>query len=99
MSPEVADIMNGVFEAGGAVLAWRNVKLLYRDKRVSGFDWRAQAWWSAWGLSNLIYYSALNQPFSFWSGACLVSANLIWTGMAAMYANRNKSSTCILPPA
>lgn len=86
----INDIVNGVFETGGAILNWINVYRLYKDKSVKGVYWPAWAFFAVWGLWNLNYYPALNQWFSFAGGVIMVTANITWTIMAAYYIKKNK---------
>lgn len=78
MSP---DLGNGLFEAGGAICIWMNVRRLWIDRQVKGIA-SATVWffWS-WGLWNLFYYPSLDQWLSFWAGAVLQSGNFAWLVM------------------
>lgn len=79
MSP---DLVNGIFEAGGAAMAWRNAAQLRKDKEIKGVYWPIYVFYSAWGVWNLWYYPALEQWFSFYAGAVLVAGNLVWLAQA-----------------
>lgn len=79
-------LVNAVFEGVGAILTWMDVYRLSRDKQVKGINPWSRAWWSAWGVSNLWYYSSVNDPFSFWAGAALALGNLVWCALAGGYA-------------
>lgn len=80
-----ADIGNGLFETGGAIVNWLNVKAIYRDKEVKGVYWPVWIFFSLWGYWNIWYYTALDQSFSWWAGLALVSANTAWVGLAVYY--------------
>jgi hypothetical protein len=84
------DMMNGCFEAFGAVLTWRNALQLYRDRKISGVYWPATAFFAAWGLFNLWYYPSLDQWWSFAGGVVLVVGNIAWVVMALLW-RRNGS--------
>jgi len=84
------DLINGLFELGGAVMIWLNVKRLYQDKTVKGVDWRVTGFWTAWGLWNLYFYPSLGQWLSFAGGVALVGANAVWLVMAAYYIRRER---------
>ncbi len=91
----VTDFVNGIFELGGGILLVQNCRLLYRDKEVKGVSVPVTAFFAAWGLWNLFYYPHLEQWASFAGGLVIVSANLVWVGMAVYYARRKEPE---LPP-
>jgi hypothetical protein len=72
------DVVNGLFEAGGAVVACMNVFKLLEEKTTRGVYWPATAFFSAWGTWNLYYYPALDQWRSFYGGLLLVMCNYTW---------------------
>lgn len=72
------DMINGAFEAGGALAAWSNFARLRRDREVKGVVWQFTVFWFTWGVWNLFYYPSLAQPFSFWAGVALVAGNCLW---------------------
>ena len=82
LNPQTADIINGLFEWGGAYGAWRNAFQLYKDRQIKGVYWPLYFWFTGWGLWNLAYYSSLNQPCSFFGGLVLTSGNLFWLSLA-----------------
>lgn len=79
------DLINGLFEIGGAVATCLNVRSLMRDKEVKGVDWRMFVFYVGWGLFNLIYYPHLGQWLSFAGGCCIVAANACWLALALAY--------------
>lgn len=81
----VPDIINGLFESLGALALWQNCAALERDKSVRGVDWRATAFFSAWGLWNLFFYPHLEQWASFVGGMLIVGVNLYWLMLAYTY--------------
>jgi len=81
----LADLINGAFELFGGVMLVRNCFALHRDKMVRGVSWPVTAFFAAWGLWNLFYYPHLGQWLSFTGGLVIVSANLVWVGMAVYY--------------
>jgi hypothetical protein len=80
------DLVNGAFEACGALVILLSVRRLLRDREVRGFDWRTTAFFSAWGLWNLFYYPSLDQWASFAGGVAIVLANTAWLCLLARYA-------------
>ncbi len=87
MSP---DAINACFEAGGALFLCLNVARIRRDRTVRGVSLWPTAWWSAWGVWNVYYYSALAQPASFWAGVAVVIVNTVWLAHALAYARRER---------
>lgn len=77
------DTINGLFEAGGAVMTWSNFATYCREREVKGVYWPGQAFWVAWGLWNLIYYTALDQPLSFLGGIALTGGSAAWLAFVA----------------
>lgn len=76
------DLINGLFEMIGAYFTWRNYIQLKRDRHLAGVYWPTTAFFSAWGIWNLIYYPALNQWASFAGGVLLVAGNVAWVALA-----------------
>lgn len=72
------DLINGLFETGGAYCTWRNAWQLHKDREVKGVYWPLTAFFSAWGVWNLVYYPALEQWLSFFAGIALVTGNVAW---------------------
>lgn len=72
------DLVNGLFEAGGAFCTWRNAWQLRKDGEVKGVYWPLTAFFALWGLWNLFYYPSLGQWFSFVAGIALVLGNVVW---------------------
>lgn len=88
------DIGNGIFEAGGAILAWRNAWQLRKDGEIRGVFWPIYVFYSGWGLWNLYYYPALGQWLSFYAGVVIVGGNLAWLWQAvALLRLRLKAAT------
>lgn len=81
LDARLIDGINGGFELVGAIATWANARRLWRDRTVSGVDWRSMGFFSVWGLWNLIYYPNLNQWASTLGGAALVVGNLAWLAM------------------
>lgn len=78
IDPRTADLINACFEGVGAIVIWRNVFALRRDRRVAGVDWRVTVFYSLWGVSNLVYYGALHQPFSLLACVRIAAGNITW---------------------
>ena len=87
MTPEVADVVNSLFQAGAAAVCWRDVLFIYRDHRVRGVWWPAKVFFVAMGLWNMLYFPSLGQWWSFSAGVLVVSANATWATLAYRYRN------------
>jgi hypothetical protein len=88
-----ADIVNGVYEMGGAVaLAW-NCVTTYRDKEIKGLSISSMIFFTSWGYWNLYYYPSLNQWMSTVGAASLVFFNTIWLCQAIYYTRHPELAT------
>lgn len=89
MTPEYWDYGNAFFEIVGSVLIWLNVRRLYIDKEVKGYDWRVTMFWTAWGVFNMFFYPAMGLWVSFAGGVSIVIANAVWVTMVLHYRKAN----------
>lgn len=83
------DLINGLFEFAGGFLTWKNAFVLRQDKVLKGIYWPTSAFFTLWGLWNLLYYPALDQWVSFIGGVFLVSGNIAWVILAIFYNQRS----------
>jgi hypothetical protein len=90
MRKDLPDLLNGLFEAGGALMAWRNALQLRRDRAIKGVYWPIYFFYTGWGFWNLLYYPALGQWFSFGAGAVLALGNLAWIWQATLLWRRER---------
>lgn len=79
------DKINFLFQIGGAALVYLNVRRVLIDKVVHGVSLWPTAFWTIWGFWNLIFYSSLQQTWSFIGGIFLVAGNGIWLSLALYY--------------
>ena len=86
------DFINGCLEFFSSLLIGYNTLRLFKDKMVRGVSMIPVLFFDTWGFWNLYYYPALNQWFSFTGGVCLVIANVIWTGLAFYYIQKEKNA-------
>jgi hypothetical protein len=84
------DIVNAVFEGGGAVLLCANIRRLYCDKRLAGVSLVPTVWWNIWGVWNVYFYHAIGTPLSFFAGIGVLVANTVWVALALYYARRRR---------
>lgn len=80
------DAINGSMEFFSAGLVLLNVRRLMIDRRVAGVSLVPTLFFDAWGFWNVFYYWQLNQPFSWYGGACLFTVNVVWTVLAFWYS-------------
>jgi hypothetical protein len=85
MSP---DIVNGLFEAIGGVLLFRNCWFTFKAKTVKGVSIFTTTFFAAWGLWNLYYYPHLEQIWSFAGGCIIVTANVLWIWLMVYYTRK-----------
>ena len=95
---QVNDLINGTFEAVGAIMCWANVYKLYKDKAVRGVLVGVQVFFSLWGFWNLYYYPSLGQWASFAGGVVLVSGNAAWCVLAYRYSKKEEPFINITEP-
>lgn len=86
-----ADIVNGLFEGGGAALTWMNVRQVWKDKGYAGIYLPAVILFFSWGVWNIYYYRSLHQYFSFHAGLVLVAANFAWIGLMLWYGKKGNN--------
>jgi hypothetical protein len=83
MSP---DLVNGLFEFGGALALAVSVRKLLKDRQLRGMSWISIAFFSAWGVWNLAYYPFLKQWFSLAGGSALVAVNVVYVALLIRYS-------------
>lgn len=80
------DIINGLFEFGGAAAILLSVRRVLQDKDVKGVSWWMIIFFAAWGFWNLFYYPHLDQWWSFLGGIALVLTNSIYLALLIFYS-------------
>ena len=85
------DLVNSLFEWGGALFMILNIRRLHHDKVVRGVDWRVTAFFTVWGFWNLYYYPALDQWLSFAATLGIVTGNTIYMGLMIYYIRKEKT--------
>jgi hypothetical protein len=76
------DAINGLFELSAGLFVLNHCRVLKAHKAVRGISLVSVGFFMLWGCWNLIYYPALNQPLSFYGGLFVVTANVLYLGMA-----------------
>lgn len=82
------DLINAIFEGGGALFLCLNIRRLLKDRSVKGVSLVTTSWWTAWGFWNVYFYAAVSCSASFWAGLAVVVANAVWLGLAVYYARQ-----------
>lgn len=82
---QIGDLVNGLFEAWGAVAVWRNGFQLLNDKVYKGVRLDSTVFFMAWGYWNIYYYPSLDQWLSFVAGLFLVAGNTWWVWLMVYY--------------
>jgi hypothetical protein len=84
------DVLNGLFELGGAILLLLNCRRLYLDKVVKGLSVIPLVYFTAWGVWNLYYYPSVGCPWSFYGGLALVIVNFTYLSMLWWYLRKER---------
>lgn len=79
------DAINGLFELSAGVFVLNHCRVLYAEKQVRGVSLISSGFFLLWGMWNMYYYPALNQPLSFYGGVFVVAANGFYLGMLFHY--------------
>lgn len=79
------DLINGLFESIAGVMILNHCRVLYRDKQAKGVSAISVTFFFCWGVWNLYYYPALDQPLSFYGGLLVVIANALWAALMLHY--------------
>ncbi len=81
----ISDVVNGLFEFGGALALVLHCFRLYQDKEVRGVSYLPFIFFTMWGWWNLYFYSNLNCWWSLVGGLCLVGVNTFYCGQLLWY--------------
>lgn len=82
------DLINGGFELAAGFFVLNHCRVLAQHKEARGVSLASVVFFTLWGVWNLYYYPALNQPLSFYGGMFVVAANVFYVGMMAYYRRR-----------
>jgi len=86
------DLINGGFEALAGFFVLNHCRVLYAQKAVRGVSAISTSYFTLWGIWNLYYYPALNQPISFFGGLFVVTANILHVAMMLYYRAQESSN-------
>lgn len=79
------DLINGLFEALAGLFVLNHCRVLHLHKQARGVSLASVAFFTLWGIWNLYYYPALDQPLSFCGAVFIVAANALYMGMLVCY--------------
>ncbi len=82
------DLINGLFELGGAIAVLNHCRHLYRDKAVNGVSVLSTVFFTIWGLWNTYFYPTLGQYWSLIGGIAICMANALWVFLLIHYRNK-----------
>jgi hypothetical protein len=85
------DLINGLFEFGGALLICLSILRLNRDKCVRGVSPYPVAFFASLGFWNIYYYPSLDQWYSFVGGLAVVTANTVWLSQMIYYLYKERN--------
>lgn len=80
------DVINGLFEIGGAIAISFSIRRVLKDKAVKGISWAMVLFFSTWGVWNLYFYPHLDQWFSLAGGILLIAAQLVYAALLIYYS-------------
>lgn len=75
------DIINALFEMGGAAFLVLNVRALRRDRVLRGVSAWPVVFFTAWGAWNVYLYPSLGMPLSAAAGVLVLAVNSVWLWM------------------
>ena len=85
------DLINGLFEALGAVAILGHVRRVFKDKAVAGVAIWSTVFFASWGVWNLYYYPHLEQWASLAGGIAIVLGNFLWIAGLVYYTRHPKA--------
>lgn len=92
------DLINGSFEALAGAMVLNHCRVLYAEKMVRGVSVISSFFFTLWGIWNLYYYPALNQPMSFYGVLVVVAANALYVGMMVYYRREAEKTASTTSP-
>jgi len=79
------DLINGLFEFGGALVILKSCYLCFKEKMVHGVSVLATSWFLAWSIYNLFFYPSLGQNFSFIAACLVVFSQTLYVWLLVYY--------------
>lgn len=91
------DMINSLFEGFAGLMVLNHCRVLHAEKMVRGVSVVSSLFFTVWGVWNVYYYPALNQPLSFYGGLFVVVANAAYVWMMIFYRNSAKKTASTMP--
>ncbi len=82
------DAVTCAFESGASVLAWINVRAIYRDKKVHGIWWPGMVFFLCWGFWSLFLYPAMGFHFAQIALAVRLLGHGTWFAFVLYYGRK-----------
>lgn len=79
------DLINGTIELLAGMFVLNHCRVLFAHKQARGVSLVSVGFFTLWGIWNLYYYPALNQPISFFGAVFIVAANAAYLGLLVCY--------------
>lgn len=79
------DLTQAGWELGSAMFSVLNIRAVRRSKSIAGVHWAPTAFFSAWGIYNLWFYTVMQLPAAYWAGLAITCTNLVWLSHVAWY--------------
>lgn len=74
------DLVNALFECGGAGFCLLSILRLRRDREVRGVSWLHAGFFVGWGWWNVWFYPSVGLWYSWAGGLLLAATNTTWLG-------------------
>jgi len=84
------DFINGGFELCGGLMIIPSILNLLKTKSADGVALSTVTFFTIWGLWNIYYYPAMDQPLSAAAAMMLTAANMTWWALVFKYKVINK---------
>src|ERR1044072_8110677 len=69
------DLINGLFELGGAAAVALSIAAVWKDRMYAGLSVWQVVFFQSWGWWNVFYYPSIDQTWSFYGGLALAFSN------------------------
>lgn len=82
------DLINGLFQLGGCLMAWVNVRATWQDQRLLCVRVWTICFFNTWNLWNLWYYRPIWGVWSYLGGTLLAVGNTTWIVLICYVRNK-----------
>lgn len=84
------DKTQAAFELGSAVFQILNVRAIRSSKTLAGVHWLPTAFFGAWGVYNLWFYTVIHLPLAWWAGLAITCVNVVWLAHVGYYGMQRR---------